>query len=187
MIDLMAVTRKESRTRRVCDQGTPKADITTLHAQYGSRIYRFCFRLCGRADDAEDLAQDVFVAACQGAEHFRGRSSVATWLYRIALTQWHNRQRRRGPPSASWDDMGEVAAPGADPAQTVPEDLALTHALAALPDDLRESFLLVRAEGLKYREAAQALNVPQGTVQWRVHEAARRLRVLLQEEDHHEL
>ena len=62
------------------------------------------------------------------------------------------------------------------------DNVTLTCALAALPPDLCEAFLMVKAEGLKYREAAQVLNIPQGTVQFRVHQACRRLRILLTEE-----
>lgn len=158
-------------------------DVAALYAKYGDRIYRFCYRLCGRAEDAEDLAQDVFVAACQGLGRFEGRSSVATWLYRIALNQWRNRQSRHGPPSASWEEVEEPAARHADPSQTLPAEMTLTAALAALPEELRAAFLLVKAEGLKYREAARVLDVPQGTVQWRVHAAAQRLRALLTDEE----
>ena len=61
------------------------------------------------------------------------------------------------------------------------DSVSLTCALAALPPDLREAFLLVKAEGLTSREAAQVLDIPQGTVQWQVHQASRRLRALLTE------
>ena len=60
---------------------------------------------------------------------------------------------------------------------------SLTCALNALPPDLREAFLLVKAEGLTHREAAQILDAPLGTVQFRVHTAARRLRALLTEDE----
>ena len=155
-------------------------DFKDFYGQHGDRIYRFCFRLSGRVSDAEDLTQEVFLAAWQGRKRFGGRSSVQTWLYKIALNCW--RHSRRKPPL----DMSvlEDAAPGGpDLAQAVTESIALTCALSALPPNLRETFLLVRAEGLTYREAASVLDIPQGTVQWRVHEAPKRLRGLLAEEE----
>lgn len=157
-------------------------DFPALYAQHGDRVYRFCFRLCGRAAEAEDLTQDVFVAAWQGLGKFEGRSSVATWLYRIALYRW---KRVRGERPGEVPDCREPGAadPHADPAHIGLRRLSLAAALAELPDDLRDAFLLVKSEGLKYREAAEVLDVPQGTVQWRVSEAARRLRVLLSEEE----
>ncbi|HLK55908.1 MAG TPA: sigma factor [Chthonomonadaceae bacterium] len=57
---------------------------------HGTRIYRFSQGLCGNDACAEDLTQDVFLAAYRGAERFEGRSSLATWLYRIALYRWRN-------------------------------------------------------------------------------------------------
>ena len=155
--------------------------FSEFYKQYGSRIYRFCFRLSGSVSDAEDLAQEVFLAAFQGQSRFQGRASVQTWLYKIALNCW--RQSRRKPQLGTSILEENAAQAGPDLAQAVTEQIHLTCALSALPPDLRGTFLLVRAEGLTYREAAQVLDIPQGTVQWRVHEASRRLRALLAEED----
>lgn len=157
-----------------------RAAFPAFTQQYGDRIYRFCYRLCGSASDAEDLTQDVFLAAFQGGSRFEGRSSVQTWLYRIALNCWHQSRRTPRPDTTVLEDTAQTG-PGLE--QAVTDSIALTCALAALPPDLREAFLLVKAEGLKYREAAQALGIPLGTVQFRVHQASRRLRVLLTEED----
>ncbi|MDQ2800173.1 MAG: RNA polymerase sigma factor [Armatimonadota bacterium] len=160
------------------------ADITALYAEHGDRIFRFCFRLCGRMAEAEDLTQEVFLAAFQSAGRFEGRSSVTTWLYRIALNCGRNARRSRRLETVPLED-----APASGPSleQTVTDDLVLSCALAALPDDLREAFLLVKAEGLTYREAAHVLNAPQGTIQWRVHEAIQKLRALLKDQDHDNL
>ena len=153
--------------------------FTEFYKQHGDRIYRFCFRLSGSASDAEDLTQEVFLAAFQGQSRFQNRASVQTWLYKIALNCW--RHSRRKPPLDTVILEDSAAQEGPDLAQAVTDSIALSCALSALPPDLRETFLLVRAEGLTYREAARVLDAPQGTVQWRVHEASRRLRVLLAE------
>ena len=154
--------------------------FTDFYRQHSDRIYRFCFRLSGSVSDAEDLAQEVFLAAWQGRERFGGRSSVQTWLYKIALNCWRHSRRKPQIGTGVWEDNAVQGGPGLE--QAVTDSIALTCALSALPPDLRETFLLVRAEGLTYREAASVLAVPQGTVQWRVHEASRRLRGLLAEE-----
>jgi len=156
-----------------------RADFPAFYQKYGDRMYRFCYRLSGSTSDAEDLTQEVFMAAFQGAARFEGRSSVQTWLYRIALNCW--RQSRRAP-RLDTTTLDNVILTGPGVEQTVTDRVTLTCALAALPPDLREAFLLIKAEGLTYREAAQVLNIPQGTVQWQVHTASRRLRVLLTEE-----
>ena len=154
--------------------------FSECYRQHGDRMYRFCFRLSGSVSDAEDLTQEVFLAAFQGQARFQGRASVQTWLYRIALNCWRQSRRRPQLDTTMLEDMVHT---GPSLEQSVTDSLALTCALAALPPDLREAFLLVRAEGLTYREAAQVLDAPQGTVQWRVYEASRRLRVLLTEEE----
>jgi len=160
------------------------ADFAALYAQHGDRIFRFCFRLCGCRAEAEDLTQDVFLAAFQGASRFEGRSSVTTWLYRIALNCRQNACRSQRLETVPLEDA-PILGPSLE--QSVADDLALSCALSALPGDLREAFLLVKAEGLTYREAAQILDAPQGTIQWRVHQAVQKLRLLLSEENSYDL
>jgi RNA polymerase sigma-70 factor (ECF subfamily) len=172
------MTREEQRLVRRFQDGEP-GGFEALYDLYGPRLYRFCYRLCGRVDDAEDLTQEVFLAAYQGRERFAGRASVTTWLYRIALYRWRRLFAGRDAEVVSLDRAEEPMIPDLAPMEL--ERWALERALAALPETLRESFLLVKAEGLKYREAAVVLGIPQGTVQSRVHDAAVRLRELLAE------
>jgi len=163
------------------------AGFTHLYGAHGAQVYRFCLRLCGHSSDAEDLTQDVFVAAWQGADGFEGRASVLTWLYRIALFRWHRVRGDKERRAVSWDDAPEPHDPRGDPSCATLQRMTLDAALATLPDELYEAFLLVKSEGLKYREAAQALGIPQGTVQSRVHDAVQKLRILLREETNHDL
>lgn len=162
-------------------QAIPDKEFQALYDAHSDRIYRFCYRLTGCAADAEDLVQEVFIAAYQGHEKFEGRSSVATWLYRIALYKWRRMGQSKERLNVSFDETPEPQTLLSD-AQAVVERMSLEQAIAQLPIDLREAFVLVKAEGLKYREAAIALNVPQGTVQRRVHDAVHRLRALLSED-----
>jgi RNA polymerase sigma-70 factor, ECF subfamily len=172
------MTLDERELVRRFQRGEP-GSFETLYDRYGNRVYRFCFRLCGHTADAEDLAQEVFVAAYQGLERFEGRSTLATWLFRIALFRWKRLYGRGQPETVPLDEGLEVAATAPNPAFVGVERLLLDQALAALPPDLHEAFLLVKVEGLKYREAAVVLGVPQGTVQSRVHEAVVSLRRVL--------
>lgn len=140
-----------------------------LYQELGDRVYGFCYRLSGNREDAEDLAADTFVAAFEGRERFEDRSSVSTWLYRIALYRWRRAKKRR-KDTIELDD--NVAARNDERV----DELGLEQALAQLPDPLAQAFVLVRCEGMRYREAAEVLNVPMGTVQYRVHEASKALR-----------
>jgi RNA polymerase sigma-70 factor (ECF subfamily) len=148
-----------------------------LYREHGERIYRFCHRLCRHRADAEDLTQEVFILAYRGLAGFDARSSLATWLYRIAYRRW---QRFRSSGSVDTVALDEgLDAPSPDLSAARLDRIALDDALAQLSEPLREAFILVKAEGLKYREAAEVLGVPQGTVQSRVHAAVTELRALL--------
>jgi RNA polymerase sigma-70 factor (ECF subfamily) len=163
--------------RKFCDGDVGAYDA--VYAGYGERIYRFCHRLCDNAADAEDLTQEVFLAAFQGRRSFQGRASLNTWLYRIARYRWHAR--------LSDSDNRHVALPDAetggeltvDPIPSALDRMTLDRAISTLPVALRETFLLVKAEGLTCREAAVVLEIPTGTVKYRIHEATGRLRTLL--------
>jgi len=150
----------------------------TLYREYGPRIFRFCRRLSCNDTVAEDLTQDVFLAAYLGAERFEGRSSLATWLYRIALYRWRKMQNTRSPEIVTLDET--TAALSSDPVQTGLERIVLEEALAALPAPLREAFLLVKGEGFLCREAAEILNIPEGTLKSRVYSAIVKLQSLLE-------
>ena len=90
--------------------------------------------------------------------------------------------RARGPETVPLDEEWAAAATSPDPARAGVTRISLQSALAALPDAVREAFLLVKAEGLKCREAAAVLGIPEGTVKYRVHQAVILLRELLDEE-----
>lgn len=116
---------------------------------------------------------EVFLAAYAGRERFEGRSAVSTWLYRIAVHQW-NRMRRSRRQTVRWDDVPEPSV-----RETGIASVALEQALRELPEPLAQAFVLVKCEQLCYREAAEVLGIPQGTIQFRVHEASQRLRKTL--------
>jgi RNA polymerase sigma-70 factor (ECF subfamily) len=157
-------------------------NFETLYREQKDRIYRFCYRLCGNAADAEDLAQEVFLLAYQSLHQFKGRSSVTTWLYRIALNRWQ-RIRVKRPPDEPFHEETRIAGAACDPERIGIGRITLDAAMARLPDVLREAFLLVKVEGLKCREAAELLNIPLGTLLSRVHDATLRLRAALTEEE----
>lgn len=160
--------------------GSGSRRTQALYDEYGSRIFRFCLRLSGNRHDAEDLTQEVFLAAFQGIGRFRGRSSVSTWLYKIALFQWRAKRERKHRTDLPLDSLPAALALSADPSIEQTEFMAFEAALASLSTPLREAFVLVKAEGLTCQEAAHALGIPTGTLKYRVHEAICRLRAELE-------
>jgi RNA polymerase sigma-70 factor, ECF subfamily len=162
--------------------GEPGA-FDALYAEYGPRIFRFSLRLCGNAEDAEDVTQETFLGAFRGLHRFEGRSSLTTYLYRIAVYRW--RQMRMGgmqPETVCWDERDERSDGDADPAQLSVTRLELAAALETLSTAQREAFLLVKSEGLTCREAAETLDMPVGTVKYHVFQAIRRLQECLRPE-----
>jgi len=174
-------------------RGEPGA-FDDLYAEYGRRVYRFCLRLCGGATaDAEDLTQDVFVAAYRNLHRFEGRSTVSTYLYKIAYYRWRQ-VRSAGVRELAFTSCGEGGGGwlaggdptgSQDPARRGVARMTLNAALATLSDAQRAAFLLVKAEGLTCREAAEALGVPVGTVKYQVFEAVAHLRSFLEGGDDH--
>ncbi len=156
--------------------------FAALYDEHADRVFRLCLRLNGGCQaEAEDLAQEALVAAFLSLPRFAGRAKVTTWLHAVTIRTWRNRNARRRPENLPLEEA-DGAQP--DPMEARLTRLSVEAALATLPEDLREAFVLVKGEGLTHREAAALLGIPQGTVQARVHDAARRLRLILSEEEH---
>ncbi len=169
-------------------QAAPEASPISLQTQFEQvwqphrpRVWRLVARLAGSPDLADDLTQEVSVRAFQAFADFRGQADAFTWLYRIAVNVVLRDREKRRPTLPL--DAPEVACL---PAQTAhsPEHAALRAemrpvvwaALDRLPDDLRATLILQVYEGLKYREIAELLDIPIGTVKSRLNNAMQRLR-----------
>jgi RNA polymerase sigma-70 factor (ECF subfamily) len=152
-----------------------------LYDRHAAQILGYLLRLTNSRAEAEDLVQDVFVAAYVGRTTFRGQSRPISWLLGIATRRWRDRIRRCTPASTSLETLAEIGAEELERAgQTglegdVVNSITLTRALAQLEPTLREALLLVRSQGLTYVEAAAIMDEPVGTVKWRVSEATRRM------------
>ena len=160
------------------------AAFDTLYRRHAGRVMAFARRLTGSGQDAEDLTQEVFVAAFRGLERFEGRSTLLSWLLGIAVRKRRDQARRRAPdslPGADHLDSFDAPMSSVRMEDRILDSIALDRALAALDEPMREAFLLVAAQGLTHKEAAAILERPIGTVKWRVAEASRRLREALGE------
>lgn len=159
-----------------------RAALGELYNRHRVALFGYLVRLCGDVPTAEELLQDTLVAVWHGAAGYEGRSSVRTWIIGIGRRQAHDRLRRKGLPTADEAELTAVPSAAAGP-----EDVALASArqeeLAALVGRLsplhREVLHLAFAEGLQYREIAEVLRVPLGTVRSRLHNAKRELAALV--------
>lgn len=155
-----------------------------VYKAHGGKIYGLLLRMLGNPADAEDLLQEVFLAAHRKLEGFRGDSALGTWLYRLAtnhcLDHLRSRAARTGQLTDGLDDGPGLADTGTRGiAERTVAKIDLERAVAQLPQGCRAAFLLHDVEGLEHKEVAEALGIAEGTSKSQVHKARLRLRALL--------
>ncbi|MDP8977893.1 MAG: sigma-70 family RNA polymerase sigma factor [Actinomycetota bacterium] len=157
-----------------------------LAERYGQKIYNVAYRLTGDADEAADLAQDVFVRVLRNLHRYQP-GTFDGWLYRITKNLFLDRVRRRRRLRLEPLPEGEWRAPVSS--EPGPEDVLERHmlearveaALQSLPADFRLAVVLCDVENLTYEEVAAATGWPLGTVRSRIHRGRKRLRAYLEQ------
>ena len=145
---------------------------------YDPGLRALAYRLLGDRDLMDDVLQEAYVKAFKGLRRFRGDAKLGTWLYRIAYNACLDELRRsRRADELPLSDGLPSASPDPSELAVGREDLA--RALRALPPDERAAVLLVDAQGFDYRQAADVLGVPEGTVASRLNRARASLRTTL--------
>ncbi|MGE3249667.1 MAG: sigma-70 family RNA polymerase sigma factor [Hyphomonadaceae bacterium] len=131
------------------------------------RLRRFARTLAGSEADADDLVQLALERALTRLGQFEPGTQLASWLYRIVRNAWIDEVRarqRRGRLFAPAEEGEFVGGGGAEEMETRLEMRAVEDAMQQLPEEQREAIGLVCVEGLSYREAADVLGVPIGTI-----------------------
>lgn len=174
----------EERRFRAKIQAGDHAAFDTLFERHAAQVLGFLLPLTGSRAEAEDLVQDVFLAAYHSHATFGGRSKPVSWLLGIAVRRWRDGGRRGRLDILALDDSAAGECERGFPRKAALDDqvlaaVTLSQALSALTPPFREALLLVASQGFTYREAADILGEPVGTVKWRVSEASRRMRALL--------
>jgi RNA polymerase sigma-70 factor (ECF subfamily) len=150
-----------------------------LFEHYREPVFRLAYRFTGNADDAEDLAQDVFVRVFERIGTFRGESAFSTWLYRLAVNVCLNHQRKPQRTERLEVAENEPADGASNPATAYAQrELSeqLQAAVASLPENLKSVFILVGMEDLSYQQAAEVLGLTVEAVRMRMSRARRELR-----------
>jgi RNA polymerase sigma-70 factor (ECF subfamily) len=159
--------------------------IVDRHAQ---DLFRLARSLSKTTQDAEDIVQEVFVAAFRGIGKYNGDASLRTWLSGILVRQaaksWHKSRHSR--TALALDTSLDVPRDDrrlstASATAAVDHRLDLAAALPKLAPEHREVLVLREIQGLSYNEIGQALKIPQGTVESRIHRARKELRGQLKE------
>jgi RNA polymerase sigma-70 factor (ECF subfamily) len=175
-----------------------KAEFARLVEAYSGVIYRLALKVVEDPQDAEDVLQETFIKAYRALPNFDGRSSLSTWLYRIATNEALMTLRRRKSASVANTISIEEPSPNEEneqePIQIVdwcclPETEMMStearaymeKAIETLSPALRTVFLLRDIEGLSTQETAEVLNVSEVVVKTRLSRARMRLRELLSE------
>jgi len=162
------------------------AELVMLH---GARVYGALRHFGLNENEADEVAQEVFLRAWRGLARFEERAQFSTWLYRIAMNEAYRRRSRRALPRAAADPGREdpiVALPESPAlgpeAQTLSREFeqTLDRALAELPAQWRDAVVLRDIEGLSTEEAAEIMGVRQAAFKSRLHRGRMRLRALLE-------
>lgn len=164
------------------------AALAALYDRHHANVHRFLGRMAGvDGTDADDLLQETFVAAFETARRFRGDAPVKMWLLGIAsnIARRHVRSdvRRKERAAAFLErNAGEPPTPATEAEKNQSME-RLRDALLELPHDLRAAYLLVDVEGARGVDAAKALDVREGTLYRRLHDARLALRAAIDSPD----
>jgi RNA polymerase sigma-70 factor (ECF subfamily) len=141
--------------------------IDELIRQYHSLLYRYAYRLAGSAADAEDLTQQTYLIAHENLHQLREASAAKSWLCSILRRAFLRQEKlRRRLATVPLDQQTEPWEESA--ASLVDEEEALQRALGEMPEDFRSAVILFYFQELSYKEIAEVLEVPMGTVMSRL-------------------
>jgi RNA polymerase sigma-70 factor (ECF subfamily) len=164
---------------------------------YEQRVFRLVHRMLGRRDEAEDMAQEVFVQVFKAIGQFRGDSKLSTWIYRIAVNLCKNRVKylarrysdaqdelepivdRSGLQDAKGVTFGAVARPD-QMVEGYQVETIVHIAISSLDTDFREVLVLRDDEDLSYEEIGEITGLAEGTVKSRIHRARAMLKAAVE-------
>jgi len=164
--------------------------------EYMPSLYSAALRMTRNSDDAEDLVQETFLKAYRAYAGFQEGTNLKAWLYRILTNTFINsyRAKRRRPEETELEDVEDLylyrrlgGAEGASGRSAEEEALSrftddeVKAALESLPEGFRLAVLLADVEGFSYKEIAEIMDVPIGTVMSRLHRGRRALQKALAE------
>lgn len=151
-------------------------DPARLFDRHHLAVFRFLRRMTGSASAAEDLTQEVFLRVVRGAERYEDRTREISWVFRIARNVLVDRHRTqaRAPEPIAIEDGGPYAIPAVQAL-----GIALDEALARLPGEDREAFLMREVGGLGYADISEATGATPDAVRMRIYRARLALRAAL--------
>lgn len=171
-----------------------RQQFEALARQYHREVFNAALRMTGKYADAEDLVQEALLKAYVAFDQFAIGTNFRAWLLRILTNTHINRYRRacRSPETVAWEEitdgglrrLPQESSTDPRPEEEVLADItddAITDALSQIPDEFREAVILSDMHELSYKEIADALGIPLGTVRSRIFRGRRLLRESLSE------
>ena len=161
--------------------GGCRQSFAALIERHYDRIYRLAWRWCGSREAAEDIAQEVCVKLAHAIRGYRGDAAFTTWLHRIAYTTTLDHLRARQRMVAVEPSEIVRLIDGAVETPAVDSDLndEIWQAVRALPPQQRDAVFLIYGEDMSHAEAAAIMGCSEKTVSWHIHEAKKKLKILL--------
>ncbi len=161
-----------------------------LFERYSDKLYRVAFGILNDESDAEGVVQDTFLKLIENLDDFEARSTLGTWLYRVAYNASLDRLRRKRPHAPLADDfqdddsyMPAIFLDWTHAPEThfsaAEKNRVLAEAISQLPLKLQSTFILREIDGLSTAETATVLNTSPGAVKVQLHRARLQLRELL--------
>ncbi|GAA4409042.1 RNA polymerase sigma factor SigM [Fodinibacter luteus] len=176
--DLTTLTDRDLIARHV--HGDGGAAFGELFRRHRDRLYAVALRTTANRELAADAVQEAFISAFRRADAYRGDAAVTTWLHRIVVNACLDRIRRERDLVRRAGDLGELDLPDRHDHHASAEARVDVHrALARLPEGQRLALVLVDMHGLSVAEAAQVLEVAEGTVKSRCFRGREALAALL--------
>ena len=145
-----------------------------LYREHAGRVYGLCLRMTRDAQLAEDCTQDTFINAWHALGKFETRSSLSTWLHRIAVNVSLAKRRESGPVESPPEEERGAATEWM--LETPVEVQEIESAIGALPEGARDALVLHALYGYSHVEAAQMLGIAEGTCKAQLHRARKLLR-----------
>ncbi len=151
-----------------------------LYKHYKHKIFNYFYRMTGNRENAEDLTQETFLKAYQGIDRFEGRSSISTWLFRIAVNTYLNAvaKTKQAPEECTVETIK-------DPSSLTKEmelrelQWCMQKFLSDLPDSYRTPIILYELQGLRIKEIAEIMNISPETVKIRLIRGRKKLRAIM--------
>jgi RNA polymerase sigma-70 factor (ECF subfamily) len=141
-------------------------------------VYHFSFKWCRNKEDAEEIAQEVFIKLTRKLKTFKHRSSFRTWLFRITINtvkDYSKKKSTRRFYESAYENEQANDNSGTLKEKTSETELLYSH-IDRLPEKQKAALMLVLGEGLSHGEAAKVLKCREKTVSWRIHQARKGLK-----------